>query len=267
MKLEVVALSWVVPEKVNVVECEFEDESILMMQGVGEIAFKNSLPTEFFSNELFSFNEEDEVQLSSFVQTWGFLVNPIRYSMREIKGVINENPKFKFMDETLGRSWLDELEAIALTDELRRLPRAFSVSVEEVKGAVVRLRGLAKSTQKIALSHDIHDLDDVDKINFSFMERANTPQFVSQLDQADTSGKLALFPPMRDANLTHAVCNQMHAFLADEANARVCACEGCERIFKRKRGTASILASSVSDYCSVKCENRQRSRRYRATRK
>lgn len=262
----VAPLSWLCFPAAKIVTAEGAsgDDAVKFVSGVGvEHQKKSKLPPEFFSHELFDFDLSQDDEVLGFVQSWGMLVSPLRYSANVLAEIGVQDMETGEVAKFLGRSWLDEYLSMAETDGLGE-SRAYCVSLEETRNAIRRLRETSLSVQKIALAKSDDDLTLIDIYNWVIAERAATRQSVPRLGEDVPHRNLfSLLSPFRDANLTHAICNQMDSFLADEAPARVCACEGCGRIFKRKRGSASNLASAVSDYCSVRCENRQRQRRYR----
>ena len=264
MKPTVKPLSWLVFEKVEQFEASYDGESFQAIRASGGSMMEcGSIPCELFAREISEINSRDSDELLQFVTQYGVPVNPLRYSLGPIWGVLDRNHQHftpRIIDDITGGDFLDECFRIQCTDSLTALDRRevipYKIGLGEIEDAVSRLQAMTESVLTYARAESLDELSAADVFNLSVLDFARAKPSYLSLDSHfdssfdfDTAHRLN---PCRSANLTHAICNQMMDFLTDDATPRRCKNGKCGRWFKRKRGASSPRA--YSDYCSRRCE-------------
>ena len=202
------------------------------------------LPTEFFNHQLMACDCTDLDAIHDFVTRWGFPYSPYRYS------------PLGFRLLRRGRARSEAKEAIEATDGLKRGLQP-TIALAEVRHAICSLQTIVNELHK-AVAGDGHEG------NLHALNAAACNRFIAGKVEGSKliSTRFALGGNYSETErLTSAICNQMIDALADETPWRLCACEGCGVIFKKKQSReARDGARRNSKYCSDTCQERQKKR-------
>lgn len=245
---------------------------------------EHDLPVEFFNHQLMNCDPDDEQALAEFMTEWGLLFSPfrnvreslshkeeVRLSKRSIRNT-GTLEKALTLDWDGAEQEARRLVATGNFTEEEAARRASNYIGEPAAGRVVSLQEAAatlrllQKTVSIVTSTAREGWNNADDLVF-VMDVVNAGACNSLSVQLAPNCFYGLAStPDRGAEhrvcLTSAVCNQIIACLADRAPWRVCACEGCGRVFKRKQ-TKSPNPDSDSKYCCDSCMERQKKRNQR----
>lgn len=224
---------------------------------------RNSLPIEFWNHELLDADfHRDEDALMAFMTQWGIPYHPMRNSpyldvhlMREL-GIVETDKEAKAF---LPKPRPGEVDAVGVFRPSRTSPAIPYASRKEVTGALRYLQFFVGKT--------IYGVGGfADHIAFETINHAACNPLALRMPEDgcaiyfDTSGRSLRTKGL----LTSAICNQIIDSFSDEASWRRCACEGCFRVFKRRRpGKEGVRPDSDSKYCCLTCKNRQAKRNQR----
>lgn len=203
-------------------------------------SFLDTLPVEFFSHQLMEVDVSDDENLLSFVSTYGIPRHPSRY---RIGGMPWSETRYDDIEVAKGRT---DSAAYAFLDDDDDRYGWFSTSIEEVKFTIEDIQSDIRNMFK-CLSGEVESY-----WSGKYINAGTAYPYVAHTGQRT-------FP---DHSLTNAICNQVVNTIADEALWKLCACDGCGRLYKRHQPKTGISSKtgknpSRSKYCSIKCQNRQ----------
>lgn len=227
------------------------------------------LPGEFFNRELQEIaticsdatGVDLDAALCGFVSEWGFPRSPLLYSPAYI-GAANMHERARAAHDTgMG----DHLTAILQWDvatggdgRMDGLSMR-SVGVPELVRAITFMADVARVYTIIDAGLDASSAPmDAATVCRTVNECASRGAYMATRNGAAHASAVSM------PSLTNAICAQIIEHEQDPSPWRLCACEGCGRWFKRRRGNARYQQGDVdSRYCSAKCNNRQRQRNKR----
>lgn len=234
---------------------------------------RDSLPVEFFSHQLLELDTASDESILEFTTEYGIPRHPSRLSplcgthyrgnfsgpdeqyekLADAKQATDES-LFKFEDKVLSESkskWTDSNgeEHQVIASETESL--WFETSLEEVR-------------------FTLFDLQYEVKTLFDFLS-GSIKYWNGSCINGGASNKYAVHAGVRqfpDYSLTQGICNQIIETIAEDTPWKVCACEGCGRLFKRQQSREdnppkTNKLPSRSKYCSIACQNRQGQRNRR----
>lgn len=222
-----------------------------------DVISAEDLPTEFFNHQLLEVNPEDENSVYQFVREWGF---PFAEGNR-VSGENLTNAAFNYLKPKSLRNWIDDFDSMPMglqvisyreASSVLRLLRKLVIASQEVVKDACGLPGCSEEEMDF-FDENVSVLDDW----------SSNPHVVTQRFSA--FGNRGFYP----ATLTNAICNQVLEAMADPAPWRICACEGCGLVFKRKQGGKKPGHTGRSDsvFCCNRCKERQSKRNTRKKRK
>lgn len=247
---EVVRFSWFHGEAEPV---EFDG---MRGMAIAEPQAIDRLPGEFFNRELqdiaTALNGPDtEAELCDFVSRWGIPYTPVRY-MQALPSSLIESMRLGGHVEIM-REWTARETGLDFDSPYF----GECASLAEIAAAITYLAEIATDYVDASRRSDAVNAADGWLCARVVNECTKPPELLS-VDgfTVSTTGYLP--------SLTNAICAQIIEHEQDPAPWRLCACEGCGRWFKRRRGNARYQQGDVdSRYCSAKCNNRQRQRNKR----
>ncbi len=248
----------------------------------------DDLPTEFFNHQLLEYDPQDQDSLIQFINDWGMPFSPQRNAKFCLKdwGIIWQLTETGIaetwnLEEALTETDLDTdgilmkmIENGELTQEnaLDKIMEVNSKACFDTIGNVISL--MEASVTLYVLQETVRILTQVERSGSWAAD--DIDRVLGVLNAGSRNEKIALpatywyYSEMSNlntelssrGNLTPAICNQILACIADEAEWRECACEGCGKLFKRKQSSSSN-PDSDSIYCCDKCMERQKKRNQR----
>lgn len=220
------------------------------------------LPVEFFSHQFMNLNPLNTDDLLQFAELYGPMQHPRRFGICVPFNGFSEQIIDSYEPELDGFS-IDTYDPDAMHDALASSlaisakigpkwdePYYLGVTLFEMRTAVIDLQYAIDS-----LFEYLHGDQDI----WHGYETINA----GACNDLAVNDGVRTFP---DNNLTNAICNQIIATIADEHPWKTCACEGCERLFKRYQGKkAPKTSKNPSDaiYCCKACQDRQGQRNRR----
>lgn len=218
------------------------------------------LPVEFWNHELLEVDESDMESVVSFVGMWGIPYHPAR-ELRAYASALDE----KAIEETdrNRKAYLqlprpDQIDSNGVIHVFAGSPTLCFVSDEEVRRSILWL--------KLAVLNIVYGVGAADHKATEIINRAAAPSNLLRTDEyaqfliMDSGGSGLASCGL----LTSAICSQIIDSFADDAEWRMCACEGCGRIFKRKRPDGkAVRPHNDSKYCCTPCKDRQTKRNQR----
>jgi hypothetical protein len=229
----------------------------------------SELPVNFFSTELLEVDTTDDKSLTSFIEKWGFPfsayrfwpdVGPIKIPGRE-KYDLFENVGIRATD-LLWRLTEWSAETSQHTDFFIGVSKSEAISTLTAMQDGVRslFKMLDDSASRQAANNEIPPYPyDSDLSYFNY--GASNKYSIAMLDE-EGFFEYEHAINASDKGLTSAICNQVIEAIHNEREWVQCKAEGCGRWFKSKRGTSA--PRSNSEYCSVRCANKQVKRNQRA---
>lgn len=212
----------------------------------------DSLPVEFFSHQLMALDVSNDNEVLAFTAEFGIPLHPSRYahtSNFEAGG---------YIWETTDEARYNAIQqAKAMTDDVSHHSDGWGFMVASLPEVRFSLEDLKS---EVSLLFEFVR-GESERWSGSCVNIASTSRFM-------THSGARTFP---SNSLTNAICNQIQDVLADnETEWKICACDGCDRIFKRfqPRGKNSCKTSKKpprSIYCCRKCQDRQAQRNRKAT--
>ena len=225
----------------------------------------SSLPVEFWNHELLEVDERDASSLAAFIGSWGIPYLPMRecveFASDQEKQWIAETEKSRCSFRPIPK--LGKMNGDGVYAESKASGTLLYVSRSEAESAVLWL--------KLAVLELVYGANGAPEHRIAeIVNRAAAPRRILRLERY--SG--AVLMDMKGSGLascgllTSAVCSQLVESFADNAEWRVCACDGCGRVFKRKRPEDErTQPHGDSKYCCTACKNRQAKRNQRAAAK
>lgn len=224
----------------------------------------SSLPVEFWNHQLTGFALDDSSALADFVSAWGIPYHPFR----NLSYLSDDMRKSSGIEETEEQARIyipmphpDEVGAGYFFTSYSS-PRLSFISVKELRRSIEVLRLCVnalvrgKDFGSPALVADVLRAVNSASCNPERLSLCNFADSVMWDKQGETLEARGL--------LTSAICNQLVSAFADGAEWKVCACEGCGRVFKRKQPESmATRPDSDSKYCCTRCKNRQAKRNQR----
>lgn len=210
------------------------------------------LPYEFFNRELqdaarsiLACGDVGDLAryLCGFAGEWGIPYSPLRYMPAcdlEAVGLASHEAAVDVSDDLRAALRLDECASVM---EVYEAVKCLAL----VSASYVNMHGL-----------DANGLEGFDPLAVAVVNECVRPPVLLAVDGMTlaTAGHMP--------SLTNAVCNQIVEHEQDPAPWRLCACEGCGRWFKRRRGNARYRLGDVdSRYCCARCNSRQEKRNQR----
>ncbi|WP_305297518.1 hypothetical protein [Parvibacter caecicola] len=224
----------------------------------------SSIPVEFWNHQLMEFPLDDPSALAEFVSTWGIPYHPFR-NLSYLSGDMREFCGIKATEEDarlyIPRPHSEEVGAGYFFTS-GGSPRLSFISAEELRHSIKVLRTCVSVLVRgedfgmPALVADVLRVVNSASCNPGRLALCNFADSVMWDKQGETLEARGL--------LTSAISNQLVSAFADDAEWKVCACEGCGRVFKRKQPDSMVTRpDSDSKYCCTKCKNRQAKRNQR----
>lgn len=225
----------------------------------------SSLPVEFWNHELLEVDERDAPSLAAFMESWGIPYLPMRECVElasdQEKQWIAETEESRYSFRPVSK--LGEVNGDGVYAEGETSGTLLYVSRSEAEKAVLWLKLAVLELVYGASGAPEHRIAEI-------VNRAATPRRMLRLERYSD----AVLMDVKGGGLascgllTSAVCSQLVESFADNAEWRVCACDGCGRIFKRKRpGNTKTQPHGDSKYCCTACKDRQTKRNQRSAAK
>ena len=223
-----------------------------------------SLPVEFWNHQLREVDVRNKKELIDFVEKWGIPYHPVRN-----KPFLTEDQKeFNGISETEHHApafipYPHEEEILYdchITS--KGSPFLSFISWAELESSIEALQLLVSTLVYCETAIPALITAANNMINYASCNPACLTTW--QLSDAVVWNKGGISLSSRGL-LTSAICNQIIGSFADDtAEWRTCACEGCERKFKRKQPeNLSVRPDRDSIYCCKKCKDRQSKRNQR----
>lgn len=222
-----------------------------------EMEYKK-LPVEFFNHQLMECDCNNEESIFAFVSEWGFPFSPQRVSYGIGTSIDCDYSEID-TESILGIAHTTILEKRFIPSDEEHAPLPWEIiSFQEAKTTIRALQITSKSVTDFVRSEKGSPW--IEFINAAICN----PHYVSRIPHASFENETNNLT--KRGFLSSAVCNQIVNTITDEAPWRLCACEGCNRIFKRRQ-SKSNNPDSDSIYCCDKCSERQKKRNQRAAAK
>ena len=255
------------------------------------VVTEHDLPVEFFNHQLMDCDPEDRQALMDFMAEWGLLFSPFRSAKvpsgcrldaEQVEAsisrtaVLEERMTIDYGDAEAELGRLLATGAIDEADEDRVANMLTSYIGEPAAGRVVSLDEAASTLRILQKVVEIvrktardgwENLEELYCV-IGVLNAGSCNSLTVQLApncfyglnlEADRGGAYRVC-------LTSAICNQIIACLADKTPWRICECEGCNRVFKRKQAKTSS-PNCDSKYCCDPCMERQKKRNQRKSAK
>lgn len=225
----------------------------------------HDLPIEFWNHELLDVNPKNKKECIEFVEAWGIPYHPYRnsvnlpLSLRKKLGIAaTDKMQFAFTPQPKPEQIRNEIFYIEDTS-----PYMPYISFQELENSLLMLRTIVMQTVYgmggFGFQKDILILNSAACNSYELQNLGHETGLFMDYEGYGLRAR---------GLLTSAICNQLIQSFADDAEWRVCACEDCERVFKRRRPSKpSVRPDRDSKYCCVTCKNRQSQRNKRAAAK
>ncbi|WP_294441237.1 hypothetical protein [uncultured Slackia sp.] len=221
-----------------------------------------SLPVEFWNHELLETDEKDASSLIAFMRNWGVPYLPVRECMMfasdRQKEAVAKTEKHRLSFTPAPKRGKTNGDGIHI--ESGTSGTIFYVSADEAEQSVLWL--------KLAVLNLVYGANGApDHKAAEIISRAACPSRVLRIGRYSDSLLVdACGTGLASCGLlTAAICSQLIESFADDAEWRICACEGCGRVFKRKRpDDGATRPHGDSKYCCTVCKDRQTKRNQRA---
>lgn len=223
-----------------------------------------SLPVEFWNHQLREVDFRNKNELIDFVEKWGIPYHPIRNDpflteeQKELSGIRETERRAPvFIPHPHEREILYDCHITSIGS-----PFLSFISWAELESSIRALQALIG----VLVYHKTVMFEAITAANSMINYASCNPTRLTtwQLSDAVVWKKGGIGLSSRGL-LTSAICNQIIGSFADDtAEWRTCACEGCERKFKRKQPeNLSVRPDRDSIYCCKKCKDRQAKRNQR----
>ncbi len=251
------------------------------------VVTEHDLPMEFFNHQLMGCDPHDKQSLADFMARWGLLFSPFRSAKvpsscsldaEQIEASIMRTTALEdglvmdYDDAESELARLLETGAIDEVDEDRAASMLCNYIGEPAAGRVVSLDEAASTLHILQTTVEIirrtarYGWENLEELYYviGVLNAGSCNSLTVQLAPNCFYG-LNLAADRGEAYrvcLTSAICNQLIECLADKTPWRICECEGCNRVFKRKQ-TKSSNPNCDSKYCCDPCMERQKKRNQR----
>lgn len=196
---------------------------------------RDSLPTEFFNNELMDVNPDDEESVVEFAKKWGIMAHPERFghSARHDKPTQHQDAP-------------EESPFMML-----------AVPLEEMQGAIRLLQACITAMRKYILHGDGFEPDWLGNMPIDWKYAA---AIINKCASSSHRIDFGLNVLQRPITLTSAICNQVIDTIADPAPWLECAY--CGKPFKHQHNAQTSKKKTGTLYCSSECyENMKNTRK------
>lgn len=221
----------------------------------------SEMPAEVWNHQLMAVDVDSESSIEEYLIKFGFPFSPARNSPDSL--YFFDNLFRERCLKAIGRTQVIQDNDCPSLFPMRSTPEAAdldpAITLEEAATTIEAFQIVVRNLEDvIKLNADLFRFD-------SFINAGASNPFVSVLGGAVYIDRRDNMPLPSCGMLSSAICNQIIEALRDPVPWKLCACEGCGKAFKRKQGAKN--PSSVSEYCCVACEQRQRKRNQRAAAK
>jgi hypothetical protein len=243
---------------------------------VPQVTQISELPINFFSTELLEVDVANEKSLVSFMEKWGLPFSAYRFfpdpddSPFENHGrkAHDISARISIRNTSLLQKHGEERykETSRYTDLFIGISKSEAITTLEtmqngVKGLFKALDGSADCREHGTEKPFCRYNSDGEHLFLDYFNYGASNKYsIALLDEDGLFDSACGIEPS-DRGLTSAICNQIIETIHDKRGWVRCKAEGCGRWFKSKRGTSA--PRSNSEYCSVKCANRQIKRNQR----